>query len=311
MKSIISIIIPIFSTSIECIHRLLETVCAFNKLSWIDIIIVDDGSNVKEKDYIFDIVQTNSNIIVLQQGHKGVGAARNNGIKHANNKYVYFLDADDEIPDTAVLEKMVILAEQKGANIVGGSMVEKHPDGSEYQGWTDVNKRFVFDKEGWIDYRNYQFDYGFYRFIYNTDFLRRNNLKFPHYSRFQDPPFFVRAMLKAKKFYAIPDNTYIYNVNSSVNWSKKKACDCVRGIIDNLKISRRKGLAVLHYVTILRFYRDFGNIIINNIEKSIKLKMLVSYAELLKDKYLLKEYNEPESMAETFCQKNFYQFNGR
>lgn len=267
-------------------------------------IMIDDGMG---EDVYVD--RSFNNIIIYHQSHKGPGPARNLGIRKARTKYVYFLDADDEMPDEAVLKKMVDIAEKTDAKIVGGSMLEVRQDGSRFCDWQDVNKRFVFDKEGWVDYKDYQFDYGFYRFIYKTSFLRWNFIRFPKLWRFQDPPFFVKAMLKAKRFYAIPDTTYIYHAgDTSKPWSKEKAVDCVKGIIMNLEKSKKYGLHILHYASILRLYNDFAKKIIPHMEDR-QLQMLIQRAENLKDIKLLERYNEEWSMAQDFIKMSFYEFN--
>ena len=59
---------------------------------------------------------------------------------------------------------------------------------------TKFEKKYTFDEDCIISYHDYQYDYGYWRFIYKHDFLIKNQIFFPDYKRFQDPPFFVKSM---------------------------------------------------------------------------------------------------------------------
>ena len=54
-----------------------------------------------------------------------------------------------------------------------------------------------------VNYKDFQYDFNYQGYIYDRKFLTENDIKFPPYRRFQDPPFFVKAMICAKRFFAI------------------------------------------------------------------------------------------------------------
>ena len=84
----------------------------------------------------------------------------------------------------------------------------------------------LFKNEGVINYYNYQYHFGYYRFIYNKKFLKRHKLFFPNYLRYQDPPFFIKAMIHSKHFYALKEVTYLYRTShKKINWSERKIID--------------------------------------------------------------------------------------
>lgn len=59
------------------------------------IICIDDGSTDDSASIIADLAQIDDRILLLRQGNRSAGAARNRGMQHAIGKYLHFLDADD------------------------------------------------------------------------------------------------------------------------------------------------------------------------------------------------------------------------
>ena len=62
-----------------------------------------------------------------------------------------------------------------------------------------------------------------------------NTLSFPNYLRFQDPPFFIKSMILAKKFYALVNITYYYRLSDKYKTiNKNKLIDIYFGILSYL-----------------------------------------------------------------------------
>lgn len=101
-KIIISVIIPLFNKE-KFIEKSLNSALNQKNFSNYEIIIVDD----KSKDNSLHVVKKknfkNLNIISLKK-NRGVSAARNIGINHADGKYIYFLDADDQMCENTLSE---------------------------------------------------------------------------------------------------------------------------------------------------------------------------------------------------------------
>lgn len=93
MKYNFSIIIP-HKNSIKLLKRCLTSIPIRND---VQIIVVDDNSNLQEIDFngIFNNKDMpNLEFYFLKEG-KGAGYARNVGLKHAKGKWLLFADADD------------------------------------------------------------------------------------------------------------------------------------------------------------------------------------------------------------------------
>lgn len=230
--------------------------------NWCEIIYIDDGSTDDTTDIIRKLADEDERVVFIRQEHKGAGAARNAGIRAARGEYIAFLDVDDCYPSVDVLQRLYEKAKANDALICGGSFCEVH-DGVDVTEFHGDYAGFTFDKEGWVNYKDYQFDYGFYRFIYKREFLLSNNLFFPDYLRYQDPPFMMKAFNTAGKFYTIPDVTYRYNVKKANDiWTVEKVLDLISAINENLEYSRDNELYVAYNFNYSRLCRDFSNVII-------------------------------------------------
>jgi glycosyltransferase involved in cell wall biosynthesis len=118
MKPYISVIIPVYNIEKyipDCLDTVLNQTLDRDKY---EVIIIDDGSTdkslkiCKQKAKGFDNTK-----IIEHKKNKGLGPARNTGIKEAKGEYLYFIDGDDYI-DNNTLENLLELAQEYKADIV-------------------------------------------------------------------------------------------------------------------------------------------------------------------------------------------------
>jgi len=251
--TLVSVIIPVYN-EIQYISKCLDSVLS-QTLNDIEVICVDDGSTDDSLAILGEYEMKDSRILIIRQVNCGAGIARNNAINNAAGEYISFMDADDWYPESDILEALYAKAKQNNVNICGGSFSEFY-DGilkTEYKG---IWSKYTFQNEGIISYRDYQFDYGFHRFIYKRDFLIDNQLHFSNYRRFQDPPFFTSAMICADIFYAVSKVTYCRRAGyKEIQWDLLAITGVLNGIIDNLELSITHQLPDLHKFTVERLRR--------------------------------------------------------
>ena len=274
----ISVIIPVYNAEkylCQCLDNLIS-----QTLKDIEIILIDDGSTDSSLNICKKYVQKDNRIKILEQQNQGAGAARNKGINTANSEFVIFLDSDDYYPQNDILETLYNKAKENNVLICGGSfsilddnqIINSFENDQTFEGYT-------FNSDGLVKYDDYQFDYGYHRFIYNLNFLKSNNIYFPDYKRYQDPPFFVTAMRKAGELYALKKVTYLIRCeHKTINWTKDKKEGLLNGIEYNLKFAKANNLEKLYYLTCERlnqhayiFSKDILNFQLHNIVKSINL----------------------------------------
>ncbi len=259
----ISVIIPVYNGEeylIECLDSVVN-----QTLKEIEIICVDDGSTDKSLEILNEYRMKDSRIKILTQENSGAGVARNNAIQIANGEYVAFLDSDDLYPNIDTLSQLYKQALIHKVKICGGSaniLTKK-----EILKNTIENYQFLKDEI--MQYKDYQYDYGYWRFIYDRKFLIENNIAFPNYLRGQDPPFFIKAMTLAQEFYAMKMPTYIYRMShKGILWTEKKAVDILCSYRDCLGIAKQYQLDKLYNRVIDRINRPYiKNAIIKYIDK--------------------------------------------
>jgi hypothetical protein len=138
------------------------------------------------------------------------------------------------------------------------------PNGAERTKYDGDMGGMKFDRDGFINYRDWQFDYGFVRFIYRREMLTSRNIRFPDYIRYQDPPFFVRTMAAAERFYAIKRVSYKVRISrTEIDW---RGCGAVRfkalctGIYDVARFARDNGYGQLLQLQRRRLEADFAGV---------------------------------------------------
>ncbi len=240
----VSVIIPVYNGA-QFLRECLDSVTG-QSLRELEIICVDDGSVDDSVDILHEYASRDNRITILAQQNSGSGPARNNGISAARGQFIAFMDCDDLYPAENTLESMYDAAIKNNVKICGGSVYQLRGD-TLCTDPTQFEDCYTFTKDGLTKYADYQADYGYWRFIYNREFLLSNNLYFPDYLRQQDPIFFVRAMYAAGVFYAMRAPTYVYRVmHKQVHWTERKATDMFRGLRDVLMFSRENNLIHLH-----------------------------------------------------------------
>lgn len=282
----ISVIIPIYNME-EYVANCLETVLG-QTLREIEAICVNDGSADNSEQIVKELQKKDDRIKLISQENQGVARARNNAMKIAKGEFIIFMDPDDWYPSDDILETLYNKAKEKNVLICGGGFSEVSGDKviTDFKG---AKAKYKFDKEELIDYKEYQFDYGYHRFIYNREFLEENNIIFPPYIRFQDPPFFVKAMITAKEFYALDKVVYAYRAGyRKIEWTEPKLNDLLRGLTDILRLSGENDLEELHRLTLKRMSENYFNMYSNHKGQASPdfFKLLFEFDNCIKDELI-------------------------
>lgn len=276
----ISVIIPVYNSE-SCLLKCIGSI-QHQSLMDIEIICVNDGSTDDSLTILRNLEENDSRIQIIEQSNQGSAEARNRALQMANGEYVAFVDADDFLLEENALERMYASAHEHNMNICG-SLRNMERNGKIYS--MDMHRRFI---QGYTNgrkmlYKDYQYDYHFQSYIYKRSMLLEKEIFFPPYRRFQDPPFFVRAMLEAAEFWVVPTEYYCYHCeHENYQFDSGKVNDIVRGLIDILRMSRDAELKKLHLRSIERLNESFfWDIIEHCTTDNVELLLLLLQAQKL------------------------------
>lgn len=155
--------------------------------------------------------------IVRQPQNGGIGRARNRIIDEAKGRYLFFMDADDTLPEQAI-ETLYSTAQKYDAQIVYGSNERIYIDGSEQR--TEHNiyvpMQFfggdAFARYAYASYANISANV--WQYLIDIRVYRDNHLRFPDINYWEDfvmtmnlPTYITRAVF-------VPDVVYRYYCRS-------------------------------------------------------------------------------------------------
>lgn len=270
----ISVIMPVYNRA-KVLPKAVGSVLS-QTLQDIELLCINDGSTDNSVMVLKKLAQNDSRLKILSQRNAGAGPARNYGLKRAKGEFVAFLDSDDWYASDDALEKLYKSAVAHDVRIcLGGRRDAKR---GKLQPLDQPGKVY-FTKEALIDYRDYQFPHGYYRGIYKRHMLLENHICFPPYRRYQDPPFFVNAMICAGSFYAIQDIVLIYDASDNyqeIHWDERKLTDLLKGIRDVLRMAKEQHYVGMQMELIERIcFGDWSEILSKNLHGSFMEAKLV------------------------------------
>lgn len=98
---VVSVIVAVYNIE-EYINKCIESIIC-QQYEYLDIILVDDGSEDQCPQICDEWSQKDSRIQVIHQNNQGLSAARNAGIDVAKGEYIVFVDGDDYLEADYVL----------------------------------------------------------------------------------------------------------------------------------------------------------------------------------------------------------------
>ena len=273
----VSVIIPVYNSQ-EFIGGCLQQVLA-QSLQEIEVVCVDDGSTDDSADIIAQAAQRDSRVKLIQQENAGPGPARNVGIAAAMGQFVTFLDADDRYSSDDYLRVLYEGAVDNSVDASGACFYNDHAGRLEKDFSNDPDLAgYTFAESAVKSYRDYQFDYGFHRFMFKRSLFESAsdvaetagdsaagvaelaagdsavdaaaNGPFPALTFFEDPVFLAQTLYRAGRFFATNKVGYCYRCDYKVpHWTTKKTADLLEGVRRNLEFSKEQGLSLLHWYT--------------------------------------------------------------
>lgn len=205
-----SIIIPIYNTA-NYLRECFESIFRQTQKE-IEIIAINDGSTDNSLSVLEQIKKEHPEIKIFSQENKGLGSSRNRGIELATGEFLYFMDSDDYLVDTA-LECCYQYAKSYQLDLV---MFDAETFGNiKYDPGRYDRSKIVTDKEKVLSGNFFAEKYWPKKFISSacliytsTEFIRRNELKFLPKIYYEDNEFHIKLLPLAKRLMYIPQILY-------------------------------------------------------------------------------------------------------
>lgn len=219
----VSVIVPVYNVE-KYLKKCLES-CVSQTLDNIEVIIINDGSLDNSEKIAQEYADKYEWMTLITTENQGLSEARNEGIRRARGKYLYFLDSDDWI-DEKCLEKCFSLAEDKYLELVTFDAKNIVEDGmpQKYACKDDIRKNII---DASLIYTGYDFIQRYeqdgnkvqawLKFI-RKDFVLNHHLSFPKGLYYEDVVFHYDCMRKINRMMYISDDFYnhLYRENSIV-----------------------------------------------------------------------------------------------
>lgn len=223
-KKLLSIIIPTYNNA-EDVSNCIDSIVSQKHAENVEIIVINDGST---DNTLSVIKQYNSKVKLITQTNKGVSFSRNLGIKVAHGKYIWFIDADDQITADSISDDLLVMLENYSYDLYLFGM-RKYWNQHIKQDIFNARKELVSKKELKKVFSNLFISNNLNspcNKIYRTEFLRKNNLIFNGYANGEDAYFNYNVLLKMHTMMVLNDVKYVYYLehpNKSIsNYNKKR-----------------------------------------------------------------------------------------
>lgn len=200
-----------------------------------ELLIIEDNSPDNSARIIEEAIAGDDRLrLIRQESNEGVSKARNLGINKAKGKYLWYMDADDEV-DNDLLQNVYNSLQKNPAKAVIFGLIEEYYDAA---GKYLYNHKIV-PKSGYYknrkDFRPYILDleretlYGYvWNKVYNIEFLRNKKVQFEDYkdARFiEDILFNISVMNDLPSLNILSIAPYHYGKRESANLTNEFTAD--------------------------------------------------------------------------------------
>ena len=202
----ISIIVPAYNAE-KYIKKCLDSLINQTKKE-LEFIIINDGSKDKTEEIIKSY--TDSRIKYYKNPNQGIGKTRNFGIEKATGKYLIFLDSDDFLEDDCC-EKLFEKVEKDHLDIVICDFYKEWEDGRK----EEIHTPF-FENSSLKENPDIITEYlSPWAKIYKRELIEKNKIRFVEDTKYEDAPFVIEALDRAKQIGKIEDCLFHYMIHEN------------------------------------------------------------------------------------------------
>ncbi|WP_341926980.1 glycosyltransferase family 2 protein [Nocardioides psychrotolerans] len=211
----VSVVVPVYDVE-DYVEECLESVLAQEGVD-LEVIVVDDGSRDSSAARVERFVTADGPVRLVRTANHGLGAARNEGVRHATGDYLTFADSDDVVPPGAY-DVLLRQLRRNGCDFVTGSIVRWEtgggPDGDERLTQLPWMRRLHRSRAALMIDQQPEIlgDVFAWNKMFRRDFWDGAGLSWPEGVRYEDQPTTTQAYLRARLFGIVPDVVYHWRI---------------------------------------------------------------------------------------------------
>jgi glycosyltransferase involved in cell wall biosynthesis len=240
----LGIVVPAYDVA-DYLPACLDSILASSHAE-LDVVVVDDGSPDASGEIAEGYAARDPRVRVVHTDNRGLGAARNEGLRHVRGDYLGFADSDDVVPPTAYAALLGSL-ERTGSDLATGSIVRWEGDSLTEPPWmrrlhdpprTDLSV---------LDHPELLGDVFAWNKVYRRSFWDDVGLGWPEGVRYEDQPTTTRAFLAADGIDVLAEVVYHWRIrHDGTSITQQRAS--VRDLEDRFATKRMALASVDSYV---------------------------------------------------------------
>ncbi len=221
----ISVVVPVYDVE-DYLPSCLDSLLGQDHPD-LEVVVVDDGSPDSSGAIADSYAARDPRVRVVHIANRGLGAARNEGLRHTTGELITFADSDDVVPPgsyTALHRQL----HRTGADLVTGSIARWYA-GDHYVEPPWMRRLHRTRRDGVIDdLPELLGDVFAWNKLYRRRFWDETGLSWLEDSRYEDQPTLTRAFLEARSIGVIPDIVYHWRMRadgSSITQQRSSLAD--------------------------------------------------------------------------------------
>lgn len=221
MKPDVSIIVPIYNAE-KYLKKCLDSLINQTKKE-LEFILINDGSTDSSEEIVKSY--QDDRIKYFKNKNQGIGKTRNFGIQKATGKYIMFLDSDDYL-DKKATKLMYDKAVSNNMDLIICDFYNVKNDELVEERLLDFKSTTLKETPNLLT----DINLSPWNKIYKSSLLKDNDIKFIENLKYEDAPFVVETLDKAKKIGKINEclNYYVMHKDSETTIRDKRIFDIIK-----------------------------------------------------------------------------------
>jgi glycosyltransferase involved in cell wall biosynthesis len=205
---LVSVVVPVYDVE-AYLPEALDSVLAQSHRA-LEVVVVDDGSTDGSGALADDYAARDPRVRVVHTANRGLGAARNEGVRHATGEILAFADSDDVVPPDAYRTLLRQLT-GTGSDFVTGSVARWDGERLTEMPWM---RRLHRDRAAYpiTEQPEILGDVFAWNKLFRRAFWDGADLSWPEGIRYEDQPTTTRAYVAAQRFGVVPEVVYHWRI---------------------------------------------------------------------------------------------------